>query len=144
MFASNALVIISLILLSFNTLNANADACSDVKAKSEAARISAAVACEKAAEIAINSADSTKAVAKKACDDAKIIAKDIADKKAAAACHANGVTSAPVKTSTMSDNSTVTDNSSVVDNSTIADNSTKAAKPRNYFLRKIFFIFYRI
>uniref|UniRef100_A0AC35FD19 Antifreeze protein n=1 Tax=Panagrolaimus sp. PS1159 TaxID=55785 RepID=A0AC35FD19_9BILA len=83
---STTLVIISLILLSIYTLNVNADACSDVKAKSEAARVSAEAACSKAAEVAINSADSTKAIAKKACDDAKIIAKDIADKEAAAAC----------------------------------------------------------
>uniref|UniRef100_A0A914PM64 Uncharacterized protein n=1 Tax=Panagrolaimus davidi TaxID=227884 RepID=A0A914PM64_9BILA len=141
---STTLVIISLIILSIYTLNVYADACSDVKEKSEAARVSAEAACTKAAEIAINSADSTKAVAKKACDDAAIIAKDIADKKAAAVCHSNAVTFAPVETSTMSDNSTVINNSSVIDNSTIADNSTKAAKPRNYFLRKIFFVFYRI
>uniref|UniRef100_A0AC34FDG2 Antifreeze protein n=1 Tax=Panagrolaimus sp. ES5 TaxID=591445 RepID=A0AC34FDG2_9BILA len=83
---STTLVIISLILLSIYTLNTNADACSDVKAKSEAARISAEAACAKAAEVAINSADSTKAVAKKACDDAKIVAKKIADDAAAAAC----------------------------------------------------------
>uniref|UniRef100_A0AC34FP52 Antifreeze protein n=1 Tax=Panagrolaimus sp. ES5 TaxID=591445 RepID=A0AC34FP52_9BILA len=84
---STTLVIISLILLSVYTLNANADACSNVKAQSEKARVTAEAACSKAAHIAIHSADSTKAVAKKACDDAKIIAKNVADKAAAAACH---------------------------------------------------------
>uniref|UniRef100_A0AC35GN51 Antifreeze protein n=1 Tax=Panagrolaimus sp. PS1159 TaxID=55785 RepID=A0AC35GN51_9BILA len=83
---STTLVIISLILLSIYTINVNADACSDVKAQSEAARVTAETACAKAAEAAINSADSTKAVAKKACEDAKIIAKNTADKAAAAVC----------------------------------------------------------
>uniref|UniRef100_A0A914Z2C2 Antifreeze protein n=1 Tax=Panagrolaimus superbus TaxID=310955 RepID=A0A914Z2C2_9BILA len=84
--SSTTLLIISLILLSIYTLKANANACSNVKAESEKARINAAAACSKAAKIAINSADSTKAVAKKACDDAKNIAKNVADKAAAAAC----------------------------------------------------------
>uniref|UniRef100_A0A914P2Q7 Antifreeze protein n=1 Tax=Panagrolaimus davidi TaxID=227884 RepID=A0A914P2Q7_9BILA len=83
---STTLFLVSMMLLSIYALNANADACSDVKAKSEAARVSAEAACAKAAQVAINSADSTKAVAKKACDDAKIIAKNVADKAAAAVC----------------------------------------------------------
>uniref|UniRef100_A0A914R8T3 Antifreeze protein n=1 Tax=Panagrolaimus davidi TaxID=227884 RepID=A0A914R8T3_9BILA len=89
MFASKSsitLVIISMILLSIYTSNANADKCSDVKDASERARVSAEAACAKAAEVAINSADSTKAIAKKACEDAKIIAKKTADTAAAAAC----------------------------------------------------------
>ena len=64
----------------------NADACSDIRASSEKARITAEQACAKAAQIAINSSDSTKATAKKACDDAAAVAKAIADKAAAAAC----------------------------------------------------------
>uniref|UniRef100_A0AC34FNH5 Antifreeze protein n=1 Tax=Panagrolaimus sp. ES5 TaxID=591445 RepID=A0AC34FNH5_9BILA len=83
---STTLVIISLILLSIYTLNVDADKCSDVKAKSEAARVSAANACAKAAKIAVNTSAPTKAVAKKACEDAKIVAKKIADQAAKAVC----------------------------------------------------------
>lgn len=48
--------------------------------------MTAEAACNKAAQIAWNSADSTKAVAKKACDDAAFIARNIASEAAAAAC----------------------------------------------------------
>uniref|UniRef100_A0A914P169 Antifreeze protein n=1 Tax=Panagrolaimus davidi TaxID=227884 RepID=A0A914P169_9BILA len=83
---STTIVLILLMLLSIYTLNVDADKCSIVKAQNEVARVNAAAACAKAAKIAINSSAPTKAVAKKACEDARIIAKRIADKAAAAAC----------------------------------------------------------